>query len=181
MSNFSDTTEDVSCLDNAGMSIFISDDRVTLSVNSHYFSCGFLTGGMYVLSTVNEMVSQVSSNLIDPITLHNRLGHVNYKKIVRLSKTHNIPLDTSIRFNRCEVCAQTKITRQLFYPVSRSTQLLDLIHSDLCDFKSFTTRGGWKYLVTFIDDFSRYCHIYLLKSKDEVFDKFKIFKNRVEN
>jgi len=40
--------------------------------------------------------------------------------------------------------------------------------------------GGNKYFLTFIDDFSRKTWIYLLKSKDEVFHYFKIFKAFVE-
>ena len=33
-----------------------------------------------------------------------------------------------------------------------NSELLDLIHSDVCDMKSTPTRGGKKYFVTFIDD-----------------------------
>ena len=33
--------------------------------------------------------------------------------------------------------------------------------------------GGSLYFVTFIDDFSRYCTIYFMKTKDEVLSKFK--------
>ena len=38
-----------------------------------------------------------------------------------------------------------------------------------------------KYALTFIDEFSRYCWVYLLKHKSEVFDLFKVFKTLVEN
>ncbi len=44
-----------------------------------------------------------------------------------------------------------------------------------------TSRGGAQYFVTFIDDFSRKTHVYLLKVKGEVFDKFKAYKALVEN
>ena len=37
-----------------------------------------------------------------------------------------------------------------------------------------------KYLITFIDNHSYFCHVYLLKSKDEVFSKFIEFQTRVE-
>ena len=43
------------------------------------------------------------------------------------------------------------------------------------------TKSGKKYFLTFIDDFSKYCYVYLLHSKDQVLDKFKIYKNKVEN
>ena len=35
--------------------------------------------------------------------------------------------------------------------------------------------------MTFIDDCSKYCHLYLIKTKDEVINKFKIYKAEVEN
>jgi hypothetical protein len=35
--------------------------------------------------------------------------------------------------------------------------------------------------MTFIDDCSRFCHVYLLKSKDEALHYFKIYKAKVEN
>jgi hypothetical protein len=44
-----------------------------------------------------------------------------------------------------------------------------------------TSHGGARYFVTFIDDFSRKTHVYLLKAKGEVFDKFKAYKASVEN
>ncbi|CAJ2668438.1 unnamed protein product [Trifolium pratense] len=37
-----------------------------------------------------------------------------------------------------------------------------------------------KYFITFIDDFSRYMHLYLLNSKDEALKAFKVFKAEVE-
>lgn len=41
--------------------------------------------------------------------------------------------------------------------------------------------GGKNYYVTFIDDFSRYTYVYLLRTKDETEDKFLIYKAEVEN
>jgi transposase InsO family protein len=35
--------------------------------------------------------------------------------------------------------------------------------------------------MTMIDDASRYCHVYLLKTKDETMNCFKIYKAEVEN
>ena len=74
----------------------------------------------------------------------------------------------------------TKIIRNPFPKVKRKTKLLDLIHSDLCDMHNTPTLGGKKYFVTFIDDCSRYCYVYLLHSKDEALDKFKVYKSEVE-
>nr|KAJ0207727.1 hypothetical protein LSAT_V11C500270100 [Lactuca sativa] len=47
--------------------------------------------------------------------------------------------------------------------------------------RGILTRGGKRYFITFCDDFSRYLHVYLLRSKDDAFDAFKRYKAEVEN
>ncbi|GJR99732.1 zinc finger, CCHC-type containing protein [Tanacetum coccineum] len=43
-----------------------------------------------------------------------------------------------------------------------------------------TEKWNKKYFMTFIDDASRFCYVYLLHIKDEALDKFKVFKTEVE-
>jgi transposase InsO family protein len=43
------------------------------------------------------------------------------------------------------------------------------------------TKGGKKYFMMLIDDATRFCYFYLLQTKDEAFDYFKIYKAEVEN
>jgi hypothetical protein len=42
-------------------------------------------------------------------------------------------------------------------------------------------RAAKKYFITFIDDATRYCQLYLVKPKDEALNCFKIYKIEVEN
>lgn len=35
-------------------------------------------------------------------------------------------------------------------------------------------------MVTFIDDYSKFCYVYFLFTKNETMDKFRVFKNEVE-
>jgi hypothetical protein len=44
-----------------------------------------------------------------------------------------------------------------------------------------TSHGGAQYILTFIDDLSRETHVYLLKAKGKMFEKFKQYKALVEN
>ncbi|GJT54513.1 zinc finger, CCHC-type containing protein [Tanacetum coccineum] len=46
--------------------------------------------------------------------------------------------------------------------------------------KSLILNGNEKYFVTFIDDASKFYYIYLLHTKDEALDKFKVFKTKFE-
>ena len=74
----------------------------------------------------------------------------------------------------------TKITKQHFSNVKRNSVILDLIHSDIYDFHSTPSIGNKRYVITFIDDYTRFCYVYLLHSKDEALNKFKIYKTEVE-
>jgi len=42
-------------------------------------------------------------------------------------------------------------------------------------------KGGKRYFLTFIDDSTRFCYVYLLKTKDEALHYFKTYKAEVEN
>ena len=57
---------------------------------------------------------------------------------------------------------------------------LQFVHSDLCGPLSVVSFSGYKYFLTFIDDFSRRTWVYFLKLKSEVFNKFLAFKAFVE-
>ena len=41
-------------------------------------------------------------------------------------------------------------------------------------------RGGYEYFILFIDDYSRYGHVYLMQKKSETFGKFKEFLAEAE-
>lgn len=64
---------------------------------------------------------------------------------------------------------------------SRSKGILDLVHSDVCGPMPDKTLGGCLYYVSFIDDHSHKTWIYLLKTKDQVFEKLREFKAQGEN
>lgn len=68
--------------------------------------------------------------------------------------------------------------KKLFKNVERKSNLLDLMHFDLCEFNSMLTRGGNLYFITFIDDCSRFTNDYLLKHKDGAFNVFKIYMEK---
>jgi hypothetical protein len=80
----------------------------------------------------------------------------------------------------CGPCQQGK-SHQLPYPksVSVSRQPLELIFSDVWG-PAPDSVGRNKYYVSFIDDYSKFTWIYLLKFKSDVFQKFHEFQNLVE-
>jgi len=71
--------------------------------------------------------------------------------------------------------------KNLFSKVERNSQLLELIHSDIFKINGMLTRGEKRYFITFINNYSRFTYVYLLRTKDEAFKKFEEFKKMVEN
>jgi hypothetical protein len=57
---------------------------------------------------------------------------------------------------------------------------LQLVHSDLCGSLPTISFSGFKYFLTFIDDYSKRTWIYFLKLKSEIFDMFLAYKALVE-
>ena len=67
-------------------------------------------------------------------------------------------------FEICESCLLGKITKAPFARHSeRASDLVGLIHTDVCGPISSIARGGYQYFITFTDDFNRY-HLNHLKS-----------------
>jgi transposase InsO family protein len=80
------------------------------------------------------------------------------------------------------MCVQSKQPRKPHKAAeARNLAPLELVHSDLCKMNDNLTKGGKRYFMTFIDDCTRFCYVYLLKSKDEVLHYFKAYKAEVEN
>lgn len=95
----------------------------------------------------------------------------------RLVNLEHLPKFHIDLIHKCKTCVETKLTKSHFSTIERSTEPLELIHSDICDLKFIQTRGGKTYFITFIDDCIRYCYVYLLKSKDEALEMFVHYKN----
>ena len=168
-----------SMLSNVRMRPDFQGGKTILSYKKMYFGNAYRTDGMYKISIIisTSIINEISTSEHSS-TLWYRLGHANYRKILNMKKLCLLQNCGDNKPEKCEVCIQTKITRNPFPSVTRSTNLMYLIHSDTSDFKTFVIRGETKY---FIDDHSRFCHVYLLKSKDEAFRKFIEFRTRVES
>ena len=65
-------------------------------------------------------------------------------------------------FDACEPCLMGKMTKTLFSgTMERATDILEIIHTDVCSPMSVEARGGYRYFLTFTDDLSK-IWVYLL-------------------
>ena len=162
-------------------------DKFVLSKSGMYVGKGYMSDGMWKLNVMtiiklNMNKVSFSSYMFELSNLwHGRLGHVNYDTLRRLINLDHIPTFQIDSHHKCETCVEAKLTRSSFQIIERHIEPLDLIHSDICDLKFLQTRGGNKYFITFVDDSTKYCYVCLLKSKDEVIDKFVLYKTEVQN
>ncbi|KAH0606526.1 uncharacterized protein H6S33_003360 [Morchella sextelata] len=78
-------------------------------------------------------------------------------------------LPTTGHMEICNTYELAKFTKSNLAPLTgpRSKQPLEQIHSYLCDKFSIPSLRGFSYYITFIDDYSKYAHLYFLKKKSD--------------
>ena len=82
----------------------------------------------------------------------------------------------------CESYLEGKMTKWPFTGKDYCAKVpLELIHSDLSGSMYVKARGGYKYFISFIVDYSRYGYLYLMEHKSKALEKFKEYKTEVEN
>lgn len=103
---------------------------------------------------------------------HKKLGHRDPAAIRKMESEGLVDglviVECGIK-ETCDVCMKGKLTRLPFpkQSLTKSLVTLDLIHSDVCSLPVVTPNGKG-LLVTFIDDYSRFTVICLLRYKSEV-------------
>ncbi|GJR24537.1 zinc finger, CCHC-type containing protein [Tanacetum coccineum] len=171
-----------SVFNNCGYKQVIESNKFVLSKHGMFIGFGYLSNHMFRHNIVFDNIGSAfmsTSELNDSILWHARLDHVHFKRMQDMSKDGLIPafdMDTE----KCNTCMLNKITKKLFQNVKHEIEVLELIHNDLYDLHATPSLGNKKYFMTFIDDASRFCYVYLLHSKDEALDKFKVFKTETE-
>ncbi len=130
-----------------------------------------------------EMFNIESNNKL--MLWHKRLGHLSIKQMKKLHSQEELEGLKEEDFKQelyCEVCC---LGKQATNKLNKSHKLNtkergELIHSDVCGPISPDTKGGNRYYVSFIDDFTRKSWVFLIKNKDEVLEKFKEFYTLME-
>ena len=108
---------------------------------------------------------------------HCRLGHIGVKHVKKLRTDGLLESLDFESFDTCRPCLMGKMTETPFSGMmERASDLLEIIHADVCGPMSVEARGGYRYVLMFIDDLSRYGYVYLMKHKSETFEKFKLFQ-----
>jgi len=140
-------------------------------------------GNVYVLEEGKEKccIGKTNKSRI----WHKRLGHLIFNQLVKLGRkdvVQDMPKISKLENIICKSCQFGKHSRVQFKEREHSTtRPLELIHTNLCGPTSTQSPLGEKCFIFFIDDYTRMTWVGLLKHKFEAFEKFKIFKEQVEN
>ena len=102
-------------------------------------------------------------------------------RLKRLDKAGLLGSIDNIDLPVCEQCLAGKATRLPFGKSKRSCFPLERIHYDICGLMNVRARHGAQYFITFIDDFTRFDHVYLISHRSEALNCFKRYSTLVEN
>jgi len=177
----------VSILDKCGYTFEFGNGKLIVYFNSIIIGSGVLydrlymmnLNDMYINSVIGHKRSRVDEN--SSMLWHRCLGHISRPRIERLIKEGILhDLDFS-DFDTCVDCVKGKLTVKVRNTgTNRSDNVLELIHTDICGPITPTSMGGYKYFITFIDDYSRFGWIDLLQENSSSLDAFKSFKAAIE-
>lgn len=174
-------------LQHRGLKVLFQDDECRVY---HGEKCCLLTskmsGNKLFPISVSALLAECFQAASGDLTYlwHCRYGHLNMKSLKTLMHKEmvtglgNIEDSTQI----CTACMSGKQHRESVPKASnwRATKPLELVHSDICGPITPESSSKKRYILTFIDDFSRKAWAYFLVEKSEALSCFKNFKAKVE-
>lgn len=173
-----------------GKRVTFTDEEVIFEHEDEVIASGNFNDGLFYLDFIWDGKSTESGSCSAYVgkqesleTWHKRLEHLSTSGIEKLVKKGmvegiNLTSEELSKAGVCDGCLAGKQTANKFQNMKlpRSKRPLELVHSDVCGSMEEETYDGYRYFVTFIDDFTHFLVVYLMKHKSEVFECFKEFE-----
>lgn len=181
----------VSTLDKKGFQVTFGNGECKVTRNGKVFAQAKLINGVYELDlSENQSAKVAHSSQKDEADLdlwHRRLGHKDASLILDLQK-RNLVRGLQVKQSnkapaKCISCITEKAVKPSFPRCAeqRSNKVLDIVHTDICGPMNVPSLGKNRYILIFLDDFSRFCVVYFLKEKSETVDKLQEYIAMVKN
>ena len=130
-------------------------------------------GKLFYLSTIPKQenhFANLSGGSNKTQLWHKRFGHVNYRDL-----KHSLSKDLNEVDENCETCCLAKITKT---PVpkrneNKASKAHERVVSDVVGPITPSSKDGYRYFVTFIDEYSSHACVKFIRHKSEVLQKFK--------
>ena len=124
----------------------------------------------------SPLYSTACTSTTTPLLLHSHLSHPSLSKFRK-----PVPHFSSLSLLECESCQLGKHTRVSFPkrldPWTKSP--FELVHTDVWGPSRYASTFGFRYFVTFIDDYSRCTWLFLMKTQAELFYIFQKFQAEI--
>lgn len=164
-------------LTDAGVDVVFGKQPVLKAPGNTSFP--FLTkNNLYVLKGYHASIVQQRAMKAETVTRwHERLGHVNRKDVKALGvKVNGMDMKDDLE-DVCKCCATQKAKRCAVPKQwgTRATKVLEIVHMDVLGPLDVEATTGERYGIGFIDSFSRYAAVYLMRTRDECISKFQQF------
>lgn len=184
--DFDSSLISINMLDKDGFKISVEDGKMKIVKNNSEVAVGDALEGMYELRPIsNVMIARDlhKENCIHQ--WHKRLAHRDPDAIRRLERNnlaHGINISDCPVKSHCESCIKGKMSRSAFPKQSNhiTTSPRQLVHTDICGPMPIQTPGGLRYVITFVDDFSRRCQLFLISRKSKANNIIKKYVNNCE-
>ena len=171
----------ISALDEKGAEVTFASGKAKILISGKLIATGVRDHKLYWLSAapVKSNLNHAERRSTSLQIWHQRMGHMSHSAL----RAHGPKALKGLDFDEstvaptvCHGCELGKSTR-LPFPgsASKSSSILELVHSDLAGPMQSTSLQGSKYIATFIDDYSRHAAVYYLKSKDQFVVALKQF------
>ena len=149
--------------------------------DNQHWTFTVLDSKLFVVNIRPDYVNVTTTNAPSLKQWYCRYGHLNFGYINKLAEGN---LVTGMKYAKgdtnqeCEACTRAKMHR---IPVpkqssSKTTQPLELFHSDVCASMNIDSVGRSKYIIL-----DMYVTVYFLKNSSEVYEKFEEYVNMVKN
>ena len=161
--------------------IFKNDSVCDYRDDNLIFSARKENGVFKIENHHEDQINTVLNDKNEELIWHKRLGHIGQMGLKKLVDKKLLPIK-SVHDIDCSSCLFGKQCRKSFSSsTSKSNDILDLVHTDVCGPMRTASIGGNYYFMTFLDDYSHFSFVYFLKRRNEVPNVLIKFVNFVTN
>ena len=178
----------VPSLDKRKLYTQFGDQRCLIKNHSEVLlATGTIQGNVYKLDVDSSRQVHSQALIASDISIwHKRLAHIDPASVMKMHKDGCVlgleisPYDESPQM--CDDCIIGKGHRHPFPKASssRTSKLLELVHSDVNGPLEIPSLGGSRYFILFIDDYSKWTVVYTMKKKSESIKCFEKYHKLAE-
>ncbi|KAL8167111.1 LOW QUALITY PROTEIN: hypothetical protein V2J09_008610 [Rumex salicifolius] len=169
-------------LDKSGFFCGFGNGKISISLDSNVIDTGILLDRLYMLEIIashNEILHANSNgtkrklNENSASLWHKYLGYIPKQRIQRFVSDGILDSLDLTDYQVCVNCVKEKLTNTRKLSANKSLGTNTYKHLWVIFYSSW---NGQQYFITFINDYSRYGYLYLIREKSQSLDVFNSYK-----